>query len=105
MKISLLCILVLSLVIAPLQAQPEFRAAWVATVYNLDWPSKPGLPAATQKAQLSAMLDRAKELKLNAILFQVRPVSDALYASKREPWSVYLTGKQGGDPGYDPLAF
>jgi uncharacterized lipoprotein YddW (UPF0748 family) len=70
---------------APLHAQApskEFRGAWVATVYNIDWPAKPGLPAATQKAQLIAILDRAKELKLNAILLQVRPASDALYSSK-----------------------
>ena len=105
MKTFSLCFLALLSLFAPLQAAPEFRAAWVATVYNLDWPSKPGLPAAVQKAQLREILDRAKELKLNAILFQVRPVSDALYASNREPWSVYLTGRQGGDPGYDPLAF
>jgi uncharacterized lipoprotein YddW (UPF0748 family) len=89
----------------PLRATQEFRAVWVATVYNLDWPSRPGLPAAEQKAQLRAMFDRAQQLKLNAVLLQVRPVSDALYVSNKEPWSVYLTGRQGGDPGYDPLAF
>ena len=83
----------------------EFRGAWVATVYNLDWPSKPGLPVATQKAQLRAILDRARELKLNAILFQVRPACDALYSSKLEPWSRVLTGKEGASPGYDPLEF
>ncbi|MEO7167141.1 MAG: family 10 glycosylhydrolase [Chthoniobacterales bacterium] len=86
-------------------AEPEFRGAWVATVYNLDWPSKPGLPAATQKAQLRALLDRAAALKLNAILLQVRPASDALYASKTEPWSQYLSGKAGVSPSYDPLEF
>jgi uncharacterized lipoprotein YddW (UPF0748 family) len=105
MKIPSLCFLALLLTFAPLRAAQEFRAAWVATVYNLDWPSKPGLSAAEQKSQLRAILDRAQQLKLNAILLQVRSVSDAFYASKREPWSVYLTGKQGGDPGYDPLAF
>jgi uncharacterized lipoprotein YddW (UPF0748 family) len=83
----------------------EFRGAWVATVFNLDWPSKPGLPAAEQQAQLRALLDRAAQLKLNAILLQVRPASDAFYASKREPWSAFLTGKQGVSPGYDPLTF
>lgn len=95
------------LVLAPLHAEaaPEFRGAWVATVYNLDWPSKSGLPAAEQKVQLRAILDRAQQLKLNAILLQVRPASDALYASKREPWSAFLTGKQGVSPGYDPLEF
>ena len=83
----------------------EFRGAWVATVYNLDWPSKPGLPASTQKAQLRALLDRAAELKLNAILLQVRPASDVLYASSKEPWSEFLSGKAGLSPGYDPLEF
>ena len=86
-------------------AEREFRGAWVATVYNLDWPSGPGLPAATQKAQLRALLDRAAELKLNAILLQVRPASDALYASTKEPWSEFLSGKAGVSPGYDPLEF
>ena len=83
----------------------EFRGAWVATVYNLDWPSRPGLPAATQQAQLRALLDRAAELHLNAILLQVRPACDALYESSKEPWSEFLTGKAGVSPGYDPLAF
>jgi uncharacterized lipoprotein YddW (UPF0748 family) len=86
-------------------AEREFRAAWVATVHNLDWPSRPGLPPATQKAELRAILDRAAQLKLNAILFQVRPASDALYASSREPWSRFLMGTQGVNPGYDPLEF
>ncbi len=83
----------------------EFRAAWVATVDNIDWPSKPGLPAARQRAELVRLLDRAVTLKLNAIVFQVRPGADALYRSKLEPWSSVLTGRQGRDPGYDPLAF
>jgi len=104
MKIPLFClVLVLSLRV-PSFAQPEFRGVWVATVFNLDWPSKPGLSAAEQKAQLLAMLDRAQQLKLNAILLQVRSESDACYASRREPWSEFLSGKQGIDPGYDPLA-
>lgn len=86
-------------------AAQEFRGAWVASVYNLDWPSKPGLSAEAQKAELRALLNRAAELKLNAILLQVRPASDALYASRREPWSAFLTGQQGQSPGYDPLEF
>ena len=105
MKIPLFCLMVLSFVAPPLSAQPEFRGAWVATVFNLDWPSKAGLPAEEQKSQLRAILDRAQQLKLNAILLQVRSVSDACYTSKREPWSAFLSGKQGVDPGYDPLAF
>jgi uncharacterized lipoprotein YddW (UPF0748 family) len=83
----------------------EFRGAWVATVYNIDWPSKPGLSAAQQQAELRSMLDRAKAIGLNAILFQVRPAADALYSSKIEPWSQFLSGSQGSSPGYDPLEF
>jgi len=105
MKTLSLSLLALLAAFAPLRAAPEFRGAWVATVHNLDWPSKPGLPAAVQKGELRAILDRAQSLKLNAILFQVRPASDALYASDREPWSVFLSGRQGADPGYDPLSY
>ena len=85
----------------------EFRAAWVATVANIDWPSKPGLPVEEQKAEMIRLLDVAKQLKLNAIIFQVRPAADALYKSELEPWSEYLTGQMGKspDPAYDPLAF
>ena len=106
-RFTFLCCLLFSLGnLSPASAaEREFRGAWVATVYNLDWPSKPGLPAATQKAQLRALLDRAAALKLNAILLQVRPASDALYASKKEPWSKFLSGQAGVSPGYDPLAF
>ena len=82
----------------------EFRAAWVATVFNLDWPSKAGLPASQQKAELLSIIEQASKLRLNAIILQVRPNGDALYKSKLEPWSVWLSGA-GTDPGYDPLAF
>ena len=95
----------LALALTNASAATEFRGAWVATVHNLDWPSQPGLPAATQKAQLRALLDRAAELRLNAILLQIRPASDALYSSEKEPWSQFLTGRQGTSPGYDPLQF
>lgn len=83
----------------------EFRAAWVATVANIDWPSRPGLSTEQQQAELIAIVDRAAELNLNALVFQVRPHCDALYASKLEPWSEYLTGKMGQAPDtyYDPL--
>ncbi|MDI1335232.1 MAG: family 10 glycosylhydrolase [Lacunisphaera sp.] len=89
---------------SPPPAPREFRAVWVATVANIDWPSKPGLSTAQQHAEIIAILDRARELRLNAVIFQVRPAADALYASSLEPWSEYLTGTQGGSPGYDPLA-
>jgi uncharacterized lipoprotein YddW (UPF0748 family) len=90
---------------APPALKREFRGVWVATVANIDWPSKPGLPADKQKAELVAILDKAVELRLNAVVFQVRPMADALYESKLEPWSEYLTGTIGKGPGYDPLAF
>lgn len=83
----------------------EFRGAWVATVSNIDWPSKPGLPADKQKAELVAIFDKCVQLKLNAVVFQIRPMADALYESKLEPWSEFLTGTMGKSPGYDPLAF
>ena len=107
MKLFLLRLLALCLSAFPVisQAEREFRGAWVATVYNLDWPSKPGLPAAMQKAELRAILNKAADLKLNAILLQVRPACDALYNAKQEPWSAFLTGHQGESPGYDPLEF
>src|SRR6476620_3130874 len=85
----------------------EFRGAWVATVGNIDWPSRKDLSVADQKAELVAILDRAVQLKLNAIIFQVRPACDALYASQIEPWSEFLTGTMGKapEPFYDPLSF
>src|SRR5262249_40153757 len=76
--------------VTPPKPAREFRAAWVATVGNIDWPSQKGLSTAEQKAELIAILDRAVQLKLNAIIFQVRPACDALYASQIEPWSEYL---------------
>lgn len=88
----------------------EFRAVWVATVDNIDWPSRPGLPVDSAHAELMAILDRAQELRLNAIVLQVRPAADALYRSDLEPWSEYLTGEMGRAPdpssplnGWDPL--
>jgi uncharacterized lipoprotein YddW (UPF0748 family) len=85
----------------------EFRAAWIPTVGNSCWPSKSGLSTSQQKAELLALLDRAAELKLNAVIFQVRPACDALFKSQLEPWSEYLTGRQGQAPSpyYDPLEF
>lgn len=91
----------------PPKPQREFRGAWVASVSNIDWPSEPGLTTVEQKAELIAILDRAAALKLNAIVLQVRPACDALYASQFEPWSEYLTGTMGKPPApfYDPLEF
>ena len=88
-------------------APREFRAAWVSTVANIDWPSKAGISAQQQQAEALAILDRAKAMNLNAIVLQVRPGADAIYASEIEPWSEYLSGAQGKapQPWYDPLKF
>jgi uncharacterized lipoprotein YddW (UPF0748 family) len=83
----------------------ELRGVWIATVYNINFPSRPGLPAQEQQAELTGLLDTIEAAGLNAVFFQVRPEGDALYASSLEPWSRFLTGTQGQDPGYDPLAF
>jgi uncharacterized lipoprotein YddW (UPF0748 family) len=88
-------------------ADREFRAAWVATVANINWPSKPGLSTEAQKKEAIDLLDFLAAHHFNAVIFQVRPQADALYQSSLEPWSYYLTGVQGKapDPYYDPLTF
>ena len=83
----------------------EMRGLWVATVRNIDWPSTDTVPAERQRAELIDIYDRAVAAGFNAIVLQVRPTADALYRSELEPWSTYLTGRQGADPGYDPLEF
>lgn len=85
----------------------EFRAAWVATVANIDWPSTAGLTVDAQKREMEQLLNVADRLNLNAIILQVRPAADAMYDSKREPWSEYLTGEMGKSPMpmYGPLSF
>lgn len=87
----------------PAAATGEMRGMWVATVTNRDWPSRPGLSAARQRAELLAHLDTAVRNRLNTVVFQVRPTADALWPSPYEPWSRYLTGTQGAHPGWDPL--
>ena len=91
----------------PPEIAREFRGLWVATVRNMDWPSSSRMSVEQQQQELVDLLDKAAELKLNAIVFQVRPEADALYDSPFEPWSRYLTGEQGRkpDPFWDPLAF
>ena len=90
---------------AELPPKYEFRGAWIATVINLDWPTCQACDAETQQAQLIEILDGLQEAGINAALFQVRAESDAFYDSPYEPWSHWLTGQQGLDPGYDPLQF
>src|SRR5688500_7615414 len=96
-----------SLTAVPPPIMREFRGVWVASVSNLDWPSKPGLTTAEQQAELIAILDKVRAMRMNAVILQVRPGGDALYASELEPWSSYLTGTMGvaPDPYYDPLEF
>lgn len=105
---TFLAVLMLSLcaIAQPLPSvEREFRAAWIATVDNIDFPSKEGLDEEQQKAELIGALDLAKSLHLNAIVFQVRPACDAVYNSKIEPWSEYLTGQMGRSQSFDPLEF
>ena len=85
----------------------EFRGAWIATVANIDWPSKPGLPAVEQQQEFIRQIEQLQSVGCNAVIVQIRPVCDAFYASKLEPWSHYLTGRQGEPPFpyYDPLVF
>ncbi len=87
--------------------QKEFRGIWIATINNIDWPSAPGLPVERQKKELREMIDRIEKFKLNAVFFQVRAAADAFYASSTEPWSYFLSGKQGKStqPFFDPLAY
>lgn len=85
----------------------EMRAFWIATVENIDWPSAKGLSTDQQKKEMMELLDLVKAWNMNTVIFQIRPDADALYDSKLEPWSEWLSGKQGQapDPYYDPLAF
>ncbi len=110
MRTLLICIFffILSIqIFAQPSPQFEFRAVWVATVENIDWPSKKGLPVEEQKAEYIRLLDMHQRNGMNAVVMQIRPVSDAFYPSQYEPWSEYLNGKQGlpPTPYYDPLEF
>ena len=87
------------------QDKRQMRGAWLTTVGNIDWPSKPGLSKEEQKKEMDKRLDEAVDLDLNTVFLHVRPTADAVYESDMEPWSKYLTGEQGGDPGYDPLEY
>ncbi len=110
MRIQILSLLLIFLCfnLQPAQANKrELRAGWIATVSNIDWPSRPGLPAVQQQQEFIARLDQLKYLGCNAVIVQVRPVADAFYESSFEPWSRFLTGKVGREPFpyYDPLEF
>ncbi|GAA4848797.1 family 10 glycosylhydrolase [Saccharopolyspora rosea] len=115
LRADLLCLalasvaVLLGLVGAPGAAAPDrhtaMRGEWIATVQNMDWPTRPGLPVAQQQAEYRRLLDQAVEHRLNAVFVQVRPNADAFWPSRYEPWSRLLTGTQGRDPGYDPMRF
>jgi uncharacterized lipoprotein YddW (UPF0748 family) len=94
-------------IIANAQPKPEFRGVWVATVDNIDWPSRGNFNVDSQKAEFIRLLNMHKENGMNAMIVQVRPAADAFYPSSYEPWSEWLTGRQGTPPSpyYDPLQF
>jgi uncharacterized lipoprotein YddW (UPF0748 family) len=89
------------------QTPVEFRGAWIATVDNIDWPTKGNYNTDSQKVEFTRMLDTLKSVGINAVIAQIRPAADAFYPSPYEPWSEWLTGKQGQQPFpyYDPLQF
>jgi len=85
----------------------KMKGAWIATVENIDYPSKPGLSVKEQKKEYIALLDALNEAGINTVFMQVRPTADTFWPSALDPWSIYLTGKQGKKPGllYNPLKF
>ena len=89
----------------PTAPKHQMRGMWIATVVNIDWPSKPGLSVADQQKELISLYETAVRRGYNTVVLQVRPTADAFWPSRHEPWSKYLTGTQGKDPGYDPLHF
>ncbi len=85
----------------------EMRGTWIATVGNIDWPSRPGLPPESQRMEFDSILDVLKAMGMNAVFVQVRPAGDAMYTSPTIPWSRYLSGQQGvaPEPYYDPMEY
>lgn len=84
----------------------EMRGVWIATVWGIDWPSVQGTDKATrskQQRELSEILDMCKRLNMTTVCFQVRGMADAMYRSRLEPWSSFVSGRRGLDPGWDPL--
>ncbi|BBH20546.1 hypothetical protein Back11_18910 [Paenibacillus baekrokdamisoli] len=84
----------------------DLKAAWVSTIYNLDWPSSSAVGnSAKQQQEYINLLDELQGMGLNSVFVQVRPSADAFYISKLVPWSKYISGASGKAPDYDPLAF
>lgn len=106
LKRSALAAVLLAIVALPMSSgvKREVRSVWMATVWALDWPSSTSSTTA-QKNEMVKYLDVLQKNNFNAVYFQVRTMSDAFYKSSYEPWSSYLTGTRGKDPGWDPLAF
>ena len=106
LKRSALAAVLLAIAALPMSSgvKREVRSVWMATVWALDWPSNTSSTTA-QKNEMIKYLDVLQKNNFNAIYFQVRTMSDAFYKSSYEPWSSYLTGTRGKDPGWDPLAF
>ena len=105
--LSLLICCTLFITTGKTQTKPEFRGVWVATVDNIDWPTKGNFNSELQKAEFIKLLDMHQRNGINALIVQIRPAADAFYPSQFEPWSEWLTGKQGQPPVpyYDPLEF
>jgi len=103
----LITILIFTSVVSAQHLKREMRAVWVATVANIDWPSQRNLTSKAQREEMRQMLDQLAKNNINAIVLQIRPTADAFYPSALEPWSNWLTGKQGVKPNpyYDPLQF
>src|SRR6195952_1510731 len=104
--VLLLCFLIFFLSVFA-QPKAEFRGVWVATVDNIDWPTRGNYNTESQKAEYIKLLDMHQRNGMNAVIVQIRPATDAFYPSPYEPWSEWLTGKQGLPPSpyYDPLQF
>ena len=105
LPLALICVLIMTRCVA--QPTPEFRGVWIATVDNIDWPSRGNYNSDSQKVEFTRILDMHQRNGMNAIIAQIRPATDAFYPSPYEPWSEWLTGKQGSPPNpyYDPLQF
>lgn len=107
MRILFIPFLLLLSVSGQAQVKQEFRAVWIATVDNIDWPTKGNYNSEKQKEEFRSLLDMHQRNGINAVIAQIRPATDAFYPSPYEPWSEWLTGKQGVPPSpyYDPLQF
>ena len=105
--ICIFCISIPDFSFAQKPIKREFRGVWIASVANIDWPSRPHLSSEKQREEFRTILNHHQDNGINAVIVQVRPSADAFYRSELEPWSEWLTGEKGKipDPEYDPLIF